>query len=193
MSTRTEDEMSIMVLTEMRKLLKDEPYKLGNNKRILTDVTCVPTPDSFKLVHGFADTDIAIYKEINIPINNSSFIQFYRDALTNEGKFAVPFIIIELKSGKKLNSDNIRAREHVASKIRELFPFTAYYFFAENTTKQKLTLMRQGKSFTDSFIFKNQVTKKEIESIVYNYMLPHIRRIERQLKTLGELASEELE
>jgi len=193
MPTRAEDQMSIMVLAELRKLIKYEQYKIDKNKRILTDVTCVPTSSSFKLVHGFADTDIAIYKEVDIPPNHSSFIQFYREALTNAGKFAVPFIIIELKSGKRLNSDNIRARDHVASKIRELFPFIAYYFFAENTTKQKMTLMRQGKSFTDSFIFKGRITKSDIKSIVHTYMLPHIRRIERQFKNVGEETNDYLE
>ena len=111
----------------------------------------------------------------------TSLIKFYGDKDVKNGELAIPFVILELKSGG-LTTDGIRSRDFVASRIKEMYPFAAYYFLAENTKKEEKTLLRQGKNFTNYFISKNEFTAEEIKEIYVNYINPHIENIKRQFK-----------
>jgi len=96
----------------------------------------------FKLAIGFSEVDIAIYRKN--PFNKRDqkvlkFFKFLQDSKKDEEFINIPFIILELKSGE-ITSDAIRARNEVARKIRNIFPFCAYFFIGDKTSKRRETL-----------------------------------------------------
>lgn len=158
---RTEQQFSTFIFNQLNDLLQDDELKVAEGKNILTDVTCIYENNRFELLHGFSQTDVVIYKEINCEISRSGdkLIRFYGDAEIHKGLFAIPFVVLELKTGD-LTTDSIRSRDFVASRIRTIFPFAAYFFIAEGTKKEEKTLLRQGKSFTNYFISKDTLSKE---------------------------------
>lgn len=165
--------------------MRGQKFSVGEGINILTDVTCVVEGGKFELLHGFAQTDIAIYKEqkYNKSKENSGLIRFYGDRQIHDGIFLIPYVILELKTGE-LTTDAIRCRDFVARRIKDIFPFSAYYFIAENTRKEEKTLLRQGKSFTNYFISKDQIGKTEFSDIFNNYIQPHINNLNKQVHKL---------
>ena len=157
--------------------------QVQEGKNILTDVTCIYENNKFELIHGFAQTDIVIYKETKFEVSKSKndLIRFYGDTDIRKGLFSVPFVVLELKCGD-VTTDSIRSRDFVAARIREIFPFSAYYLLAENTKKEEKTLLRQGKNFTNYFISKNEFSKNEIKAIFEDYIKPHIINLKKQFK-----------
>jgi len=179
--SRTEEQFSNFVEGHFRTLLSEFPeLKIAAGKNILTDVTCIFEKGKFELIHGFSQTDIVIYKEQAISTFNSDLIKFYGDKDIRNGLFAIPYVVFELKTGD-LTSDAIRCRDFVAGRIRTLFPFVAYYFIAERTTKEEKTLFRQGKSFTNYFISKKLIDNDYLTRIYNSYISPHIRNLNFQL------------
>lgn len=183
MAMRKEKEFSIFIHNELSVLLASPDLQISEEKNILTDVTCIYEKGKFELIHGFSQTDIAIFKAIKFDNNTvpTSLIKFYGDKDVKNGELAIPFVILELKCGE-LTTDGIRSRDFVASRIKEMYPFSAYYLIAESTKKEEKTLLRQGKNFTNYFISKTEFTKEEIKGIFLNYIQPHIQNINRQFK-----------
>jgi len=182
---RKETVFSAFVHDELNRMLKGQELSVGEGVNILTDVTCVVESGKFELLHGFAQTDIAIYKSTQYNIDNttSGLTRFYGDKDIHKGILLIPYIILELKTGE-LTTDAIRCRDFVARRIRDIFPFSAYYFIAENTQKEEKTLLRQGKSFTNYFIFRDQMKGSDFSEIFENYIQPHINNLNRQLHKL---------
>lgn len=180
---RKEKEFSIFVHKVLTELLVNYDLQISEEKNILTDVTCIYEKGKFELIHGFAQTDIAIFKAISFDNNTvpTSLIKFYGDIDVKNGELAIPFVILELKCGE-LTTDGIRSRDFVASRIKEMYPFSAYYFLAECTKKEEKTLLRQGKNFTNYFISKEEFSIDEIKEIFINYIQPHLKNINRQFK-----------
>lgn len=180
---RTEKEFSSFVLEELNTLHNKKDIKICESKNILTDVTCIYEKNKFELIHGFSQTDIAFFTEIWFDVNKniSDLIKFYGDTDVKKGLFAVPFVVLELKCGD-VTTDSIRSRDFVASRIREMFPFCAYYLLAENMKKEEKTLLRQGKSFTNYFISKQEFSKSKIRQIFTTYIRPHILNVKSQFK-----------
>jgi hypothetical protein len=180
---RKEHEFELFIYEELSPLISKFDLQISVSKNILTDVTCIYEKGKFELIHGFAETDIAIFKLIKFDNNTvpTSLIRFYGDKDIKKGEFAIPFVVLELKCGD-LTTDGIRSRDFVASRIKELFPFSAYFLLAEGTKKEEKTLLRQGKHFTNYFISKSEFTKDEIKEIFLNYIQPHIQNIKRQFK-----------
>lgn len=180
-----EQQFSDYILKHYRPLLKSHPdIKIDADKNILTDVTCIYEKGKFELVHGFSQTDIVIYKEQHFTPINQGLIKFYNDKTIKSGILAIPFVVLELKTGE-LTTDGIRSRDFVAGRIREMFPFAAYYFIAEQTKKEEKTLLRQGKSFTNYFISKSKMDVTYLDDIFDNYIEPHINNLKKQLKRLS--------
>lgn len=175
---RSESEFSTFVIDTIKPLLSGKNFLIKENKNVLTDLTCVPENGTFELIHGFSETDIAIYKELKFNAKNepTSLIKFYGDSDIRQGTIAIPFVIFELKTGE-LTTDGIRSRDFVASRIRSIFPFSAYYMIAECTRKEEKTLLRQGKNFTNYFIFQEQITAEDLSKIYRNYIDPHINNL----------------
>ncbi|MBI3233239.1 MAG: hypothetical protein HYZ42_04245 [Bacteroidetes bacterium] len=182
---RSEKEFSSFVLAELNSLHSINGIQVCEGKNILTDVTCIYEKDKFELIHGFAQTDIAFFTEIKFDANKhaSDLIRFYGDTDIKKGLFAVPFVVLELKCGD-VTTDSIRSRDFVAARIKEMFPFCAYYLLAENTKKEEKTLLRQGKDFTNYFISKDEFSKDEIKQIFTTYINPHIINVKRQFKII---------
>lgn len=182
---RTEVEFSKFILSQLTKLDLGKDFLVKENKNILTDVTCICENQKFELMHGFSQTDIAIYKEIKYEndLKKNGLIRFYGDPDIHKGIFAVPYVILELKTGS-LTTDGIRSRDFVAERIKSMFPFSAYFFIAENTKKEEKTLLRQGKNFTNYFISKDQMNEDTFKEIFSDYIEPHIRNLDKQLKKL---------
>lgn len=180
----SEEKFSQFVESHLKEMLLEYPdLDIAAGKNILTDVTCIYERGKFELIHGFSQTDIVIYKEQTISKFNSDLIKFYGDKEIKNGIFSIPYIVLELKTGD-LTSDAIRCRDFVAGRIRTLFPFVAYYFIAEKTTKEQKTLFRQGKSFTNYFISKEKIDSKYLTRIYKNYISPHIRNLNFQLRQI---------
>jgi hypothetical protein len=168
-------------------------YNLKVDKtKVLCDLTCVREKykgeEKFQLILGYAEVDIAIF--IRIPINKdkikaTDLIKLYQDKRNKQNKQAkennqdylnIPFVILELKSGK-LQSDSIRARNVVAKKIRDVFPFCAYFFIAENTDKKDITLFRQGKDFTNFYTSRNKLNDLDMKKIREMFIEPHLENL----------------
>jgi hypothetical protein len=182
---RSENSFSTFICGELKRLLEGQGLSVGEGVNILTDVTCIFESGTFELLHGFAQTDVAIYKEAHYNISNTSsgLTRFYGDKEIHNGRFLIPYVILELKAGE-LTTDAIRCRDFVARRIRDIFPFSAYYFIAENTQKEEKTLLRQGKSFTNYFISREQMGSSDFLRIFENYIQPHINNLNRQLHKL---------
>lgn len=157
--------------------------KVKEDVNILTDVTCVYRKKRFELVHGFSNTDLAFYQDHQYDIPKNNLITFYGDKEIHLGLLKVPYVILELKTGD-LTTDAIRSRDFVAGRIKSIFPHVAYFFIAQNTTKEHLTLVRQGKSFTNYFISKDEMSGKDIEEIYASFIKPHIQNLEHKFSVL---------
>jgi hypothetical protein len=182
---RKESDLSVFVYNQLKTYALGNDLLISESKNILTDVTCVFENKKFELIHGFAETDVCIYREIDFkyaPFKNNGLIKFYGDKIIKEGKFAIPYVVLELKTGN-LTTDGIRNRDFVASRIKTMFPFTAYYLIAENTKKEEKTLLRQGKSFTNYFIIRDDLTKEKLKMIFETYIKPHIDNLSKQIKS----------
>lgn len=158
-------------------------FELKENVKIMSDLTCLQDKISgiFKLGLGFAETDLTYYHNVKfdkrIKELNTLF-KFIQDDQINDGVLKVPFVIIELKSGK-ITSDAIRARSIVAQRIKNVFPFCSYFFIGQKTQKTEETLLRQGKDFDSYFIFKNEIKHDEIMEIYREFIKP---KLDRSLK-----------
>lgn len=184
---RREDSFSEFVLYQFRSMLKDKDLLIASKKNILTDTTCIFEKGKFELLHGFSQTDIVIYKEQRFDFNegNSGINRFYGDPTIRLGILAVPFVVLELKTGA-LTTDSIRCRDFVAQRITNMFPFSAYYFIAEETQKEEKTLLRQGKSFTNYFISRTKINELYLTNIFKNYVEPHIKNVRAQLCIMND-------
>lgn len=181
---RNEKDFSSFVMKELERLHKVDQVQVSEGKNILTDLTCIYEKNKFQLIHGFSETDIAFFIETTFD-NTKVFpdlIRFYGDTDIKKGLFAVPLVVLELKSGRSLGTDGIRSRDFVAARIREMFPFCAYLLLAEGTKKEEKTLLRQGKNFTNYFITKETFSKEEISVIYKVYIKPHIKNVKNQFK-----------
>jgi hypothetical protein len=178
---RNEKEFSTFVLQNLQNLYSKTDLSINENVNILTDFTCVHENGRFQFIHGFAQTDIAITYELTFEPKSqiNELFKFYGDKAVKSGKILVPFVILELKCGD-VTTDGIRSRDFVASRVKEIFPFCAYYFLAENTKKEEKTLLRQGKSFTNYFISKTEFNTNDIHKIYNYHILPHINNIKTQ-------------
>lgn len=173
------------VLKHYRTRLEKFPdLKIDAEKNILTDVTCIYEKGNFELTHGFSQTDIVIYKEQPFVPIQEGLIKFYNDRMIRSGLLAVPFVVLELKTGE-LTTDGIRSRDFVAGRLRDIFPFAAYYFIAEQTKKEEKTLLRQGKSFTNYFISKTKMEDTDLDNIFDGYIEPYIKNLQIQLNRLS--------
>ena len=129
MSKGDEEILSRKWILALRSLEEEYKIHVGSRVKVISDFTCLREKSSFKLAIGFSEVDIAIYRKN--PFNKRDqrvlkFFKFLQDSKKDEEFINIPFIILELKSGE-ITSDAIRARNEVARKIRNIFPFCAYF------------------------------------------------------------------
>jgi len=185
MSKGDEEILSRKWILALRSLEEEYKIHVGSRVKVISDFTCLREKSGFKLAIGFSEVDIAIYREN--PFNKRDqrvlkFFKFLQDSKKDEEFINIPFIILELKSGE-ITSDAIRARNEVARKIRNIFPFCAYFFIGDKTSKRRETLFRQGKSFNNFFVYKDEISEKEINKIITEFIKPYLEN----LKTLNLL------
>jgi len=185
MSKGDEEILSRKWILALRSLEEEYKIHVGSRVKVTSDFTCLREKSSFKLAIGFSEVDIAIYRKN--PFNKRDqrvlkFFKFLQDSKKDEEFINIPFIILELKSGE-ITSDAIRARNEVARKIRNIFPFCAYFFIGDKTSKRRETLFRQGKSFNNFFVYKDEISEKEINKIITEFIKPYLEN----LKTLNLL------
>lgn len=178
---RSESVFSSFVYKELSAFHKEKKILLRENQNILTDCTCVYEKKSFEFILGFAQTDLAFFLETKFEKSKQppELFKFYGDKAIKEGVIAIPLVVLELKCGDT-TTDSIRSRDFVASRIREMYPFSAYYFLAENTKKEEKTVLRQGKSFTNYFISKQTFNADDIQKIYSGYIKPHLDNVKSQ-------------
>ncbi len=185
MSKGDEEILSRKWILALRSLEEEYKIHVGSRVKVISDFTCLREKSGFKLAIGFSEVDIAIYRKN--PFNKRDqkvlkFFKFLQDSKKDEEFINIPFIILELKSGE-ITSDAIRARNEVARKIRNIFPFCAYFFIGDKTSKRRETLFRQGKSFNNFFVYKDEISEKEINKIITEFIKPYLEN----LKTLNLL------
>jgi len=185
MSKGDEEILSRKWILVLRSLEEEYKIHVGSRVKVISDFTCLREKSGFKLAIGFSEVDIAIYRKN--PFNKRDqkvlkFFKFLQDSKKDEEFINIPFIILELKSGE-ITSDAIRARNEVARKIRNIFPFCAYFFIGDKTSKRRETLFRQGKSFNNFFVYKDEISEKEINKIITEFIKPYLEN----LKTLNLL------
>ena len=185
MNRGDEERLSRKWILALRSLEEEYKIHVGSKVKVISDFTCLKEKSDFKLAIGFSEVDIAIYRKN--PFNKRDqkvlkFFKFLQDSKKDEEFINIPFIILELKSGE-ITSDAIRARNEVARKIRNIFPFCAYFFIGDKTSKRRETLFRQGKSFNNFFVYKDEISEKEINKIITEFIKPYLEN----LKTLNLL------
>ncbi len=121
--------------------------------------------------------DIAIYNEITVDKMPKQF-KLYRYPLKD--KLIIPYVILELKSGR-VSVDAVRARNEVAHKLRLAYPYCSYIFIAENTTKQKITFYRHGHNFSKFFIF-NDFLELEDKKVIGQFIRNHLNEIKNLIR-----------
>lgn len=181
MAKGNEEELSKRLLSELRRLLQEYDLKVDDKVKILGDLTCLKSKDGFKLGLGFIETDIAVYKRIPFDKSNRQLkehFKFIRDSRENRKILNVPFVILELKSGS-LTTDAVRARNEVARRIKNVFPFCGYFFIGEETRKQEETMLRQGKDFNNFFVYGSKVPADEIKRIASQFIRPYLNNLRR--------------
>lgn len=177
MTKGDENRLAERYLCRFRRLAQEFRLEVSDKVKVLTDFTCIKEKDKFKLGLGFAQVDLAISKRVEIDKANKlikQYFKFIQDAKTDKGFINIPFCILELKTGRGVTSDAIRAREIVANRVKTVFPFCFYVFIGDNTDKRRETLLRHGKSFDQCFIFRNVTTDKQIENIVSDFVRPYL-------------------
>jgi len=174
-----EEKLREKLLSKLKQLEQEYGLIVNEKVKILSDVTCIKEVNKFKLGIGFAEVDIAIYKQIPFNKANAQLFEpfkFIRDSQKDKTYLNIPFIILELKSGD-ITSDAIRARNEVARRIKDVFPFCSYIFIGESTSKKDETLFRQGKSFNNFFVFENELEPKEIDNIISQFIKPYLNNL----------------
>jgi len=148
--------------------------------KIFTDVTCLPVKGkgNFKLSFAFSQVDLAIYKELNFNSLKeiTKDIKFFGYPKQSKNTFNIPLICFELKSGN-ITSDAIRARNHIANQIKNIYPFAYYVFLAENTRKKDTTVYRQGKHFTHFYISTQKFEDNDYNNIKDNIVTPLLNNL----------------
>ena len=178
MARGDEAKMSDSLINHMNKLVTSvyDGLHVESRIKVISDFTCIKEKDKFRLSVGFSEVDLAIYTRLPISKGEKTIrdhFKFIQDAKSDTDFINIPLAIIELKSGK-LISEAIDAKNVIARRIRNVFPFCAAYFIAENTSKREETLMRHGKDFSAYFIFKVKFSNENMDDIFKRFIKPHI-------------------
>lgn len=181
MTKGDEDKLASMLIPDIRRIAENYNLLADDKIKVVSDFTCLKKEDEFKFNISFSEVDIAIYKKTPFEKRDKSVINnfiFYRDSPKNKDFLNVPFVILELKSGDT-TVDSIRARNEVARKIRNTYPYCTYIFIAENTSKKEETLFRHGKDFNNFFIFNDLLTKSNKEYIIKEFIEPFLDNLKK--------------
>ena len=179
MPSGDEAKLANRIKKELKQLEREFGLRIDKGVKILSDFTCIKEKDAFKLGIGFAEVDIAIFKQIQFDKSNKQLLnsfKFIQDSKKDKKCLNIPFVILELKSGNP-TSDAIRCRNEVARKIKNVFPFCSYVFIAETTSKKEETLFRQGKDFDNFFIFQRKINGKDIAVITSRFIKPYLKNL----------------
>ncbi len=175
-----EENLGKLIEPKLKQMEQEYGLKVDRKVKILADLTCIKEKGKFRLGMGFAEVDVAIYKQISFDKSNRQLFEYFKfihDSKKDKEYLNIPFIILELKSGD-ITSDAIRARSEVARKIKEIFPFCSYIFIGEDTAKKEETLLRQGKGFNNFFIFENKIEERNIDNIVSRFIKPYLDNLQ---------------
>jgi hypothetical protein len=159
---------------------------LDEKVQVLADITCLKDGDSFKLALGFAEVDLAFYLPVSLDESHwtgKSVFRLMRLAKGRRSTINIPFLIFELKRGgttkRGITVDAIRSRTIVARRIKSLFPFCSYLFLADSTSKANETVLRHGKDFSGYFLYREEVTNKQLAAIDADFVRPHFQNLKR--------------
>jgi len=175
-----EKNLGKLIESKLKQMEQEYGLKVDRKVKILADLTCIKEKGKFRLGMGFAEVDVAIYKQISFDKSNRQLFEYFKfihDSKKDKEYLNIPFIILKLKSGD-ITSDAIRARSEVARKIKEIFPFCSYIFIGEDTAKKEETLLRQGKGFNNFFIFENKIEERNIDNIVSRFIKPYLDNLQ---------------
>lgn len=176
MTKGDEDELGTKLIPDIKRIAENYNLLADEKIKVVSDFTCLKKENQFKFNISFSEVDIAIYKKTPFEKIDKAVINnfiFYRDSPKDKDFLNIPFVILELKSGDT-TVDSIRARNEVARKIRNIFPYCTYIFIAENTSKKEETLFRHGKDFNNFFIHNNLLNKINKEFIITEFIEPFL-------------------
>lgn len=185
MAEENEGKLTKRILSKLREFGQKYGLKVNKEVKIASDLTCIKEKNTFKLGIGFTKVDLVIYKQISFNKSNRQLFEYFKfiqDSRKDRKYLNVPFVILELKCGQ-VTSDAIRARNEVARRIKNVFPFCSYIFIGENTSKKEETLFRQGKNFDNFFIFERKIVQEDISGIISKFVKPYLKN----LKEIGLL------
>ena len=84
------------------------------------------------------------------------------------------------KDKRGVSSDQIRARNEVARKLKGVYPFCSYLFIAENTSKKPQTVFKHGNHFDDFYLFKDLVGENDMKEIKEGFIIPRLNNLKRK-------------
>lgn len=181
MTKGDEEKLAQILIPDIERVAKNYELQAGDKIKVVSDFTCLKEEDKFRFNISFSEVDIAIYKKTPFEKNDKGItnnFNLYRDSPHDKDFLRIPFVILELKSGST-TVDSIRARNEVARKIRNIFPYCAYIFIAENTSKKEETLFRHGKDFNNFFIFNDFLNKSNKEYIITEFIEPFLDNLKK--------------
>ena len=166
----TENQFSKKVRNCIESRLKDKypSLKIKERVNILNNLTIGNIRNEWKIILGFLEQDIVIYKDA-IDVNEIKNDRIFIPRGTKDKKIIIPLAVLELKISDNLITHHFITYGVIARELKSIFPHCVYYFISSGG-KRKFnpeTLLRHTKEFDRVFLDWS----KEKENIVRNLSL----------------------
>lgn len=179
MNLESEEDLQNLIHGEVRNFLSHQwtdILETGTETKIIKDCTVVPDSGKFNLLLAHARTDIAIYLTSDGLSDELSEGDQFKLRGTGDKDIRVPLVIIEVKRSPHI--DAIRSRDVIARDMKEIFPFMAYMFVADDTWRTEEALYRHGKNFDEFFITDDEATTQWItDGVISRGVKPHLENL----------------
>jgi len=115
---------------------------LGQQVKILTDLTVGIRGNTFEPRFNFLEQDVVIFRVASVAPQLESYFRMTSDSDT----LRLPHLIIEVKY-RGINSHSLMTYTNIANRIKSIFGSTKYYLLLRYDNKSSETLLRHGGGF----------------------------------------------
>ena len=172
----TENQFSTEVKNYIKDKLKENNYtslKVKERVNILNNLTIGKVEGEWKIVLGFLQQDIVIYKDV-IEIDEIKNNRVFIPRGTKDKKIIIPLTVFELKISENLITHHFITYSAIARELKSVFPHCVYYFICSGGTRKfnPETLLRHTKEFDRIYMDWSKEKERAVEDLLLhlNYL-----------------------
>lgn len=176
----TEGQFSKKVKIFLEEKLKQKGYsliKISERVNILNNLTVGKIKSEWKIVFGFLEQDIILYRD-EMDVDELKSDKIFIPRGTKDKKIIIPLAICELKIGKNINTHQFITYSSIAREVKSVFPHCAYYFVSGETKREfsDATLLRHTKGFDRVYLNWEKDKGKILDDLILH--LEYLKRLE---------------